>query len=81
VHGRDQIYEYYQTSKTGLPGPHLLALYGQFAENAFPTALIAQRWIPEVNNAEIRGFPMPSIHEGRGESQSHNDDPNTEAVA
>jgi hypothetical protein len=68
--------------------------------------LIAKRWIPEVNNAEIpylsmlsieehddlqriiahssdeeEILPIPGFQEGRDESQSHNDDPGTEAVS
>jgi hypothetical protein len=48
---------------TGLPRPYRLALDRQFAENAFPIALFAQRWILAMINAEIQALPMPSIEE------------------
>jgi hypothetical protein len=63
VDERGPICECNETSKTGLPCPHLLALYSQCADHAFPTALIAPRWIPDVNKTEIPALPMLSIEE------------------
>jgi hypothetical protein len=41
----------------GLPCLHLTALYAKFAHGAFPAALIAKRWIPDICEEDV-----PDVH-------------------
>jgi hypothetical protein len=45
-----------ETSGTGLPCCHIIALFWQLGERSFPTQLITARWIPN-----FQGFTMPPL--------------------
>jgi hypothetical protein len=51
------------TSGTGLPCSHLIALYHQHAAKTFPLALIAPRWIPVSEELQIPELPDLSLEE------------------
>jgi hypothetical protein len=47
------------TSGTGLPCSHLIALFDQAGEHAFPVQLIAPRWVPD--HSQMRIPPLPEL--------------------
>jgi hypothetical protein len=51
------------TSGTGLPCPHIIALYSQFTEQLFPIALIAGRCLPGVPKNHIPCLPILTLEE------------------
>jgi hypothetical protein len=55
--------EYNETGGTGLPRPHLIALSEQFADGAFPVALVAKRRTPDICEENLLDFPDISPEE------------------
>jgi hypothetical protein len=52
-----------QLAATGMPCPHLVALYQEAEGGAFPVGLIARRWIPDVADVVIPALPHLSLPE------------------
>jgi hypothetical protein len=52
-----------ETSGTGLPCCHLIALFAQMGSGAFPIQLIAPRWIPDFDRSVLPPLPDLSLHD------------------
>jgi hypothetical protein len=52
-----------ETTGTGLPCQHLIALYPQYANGAFSVALIARRWVPDDGISSLPDLPGLSMEE------------------